>query len=229
MIALKTIVVIYFLSQGYFIITCWKVIVQIKKYLKTSDGTHKYIAHALSLFALSSIFATILQPIAPDFLLSRIILTINLILELVYFFILQQFYIKNKIVKHVFLILLSTCFLYTLKLGIGKPDLHSYLPLFIFETSIAGSISIFYFIELNTQITENVFDDPVVYIMIGLFFCFGIPLSFYSFLFFTHKMDPNWLKQLELSFKLIYGLVGVITSVCYTIFNFFIMKAFKCR
>jgi hypothetical protein len=219
--------IIILLIELIYIIGCVKAIKVLCIYLKKGNTIHRYLVITLILFLFSAITATVFQIINPQLPLSRIIITINLILEISYLYFLKQNYLISNNTKNIFSILLAICIIAIFKIGFYKWDTFSYTPIYILETLIAGTISLSFFIELNTKITTNIFENPIVYLMLGLFICFGLPFSFYSSMFIVHRIYPDFMDSLERKHKYIIIILSRISTICYIVFNFFITKAFR--
>lgn len=212
-----------------YLVTCFIAIYQIHKTRKKSRDNFKAIRIVFLFFLTTAILATFFQIINPHLLVSRIIVTSNLIIEIAYLFILQKNYIYNRRLKIAFTLLLTFCTFYTIKLSFSKWDVISYVPLYTLETLIAGTISLTFFVELNTRISiKNILNDPITLIMMGLFFCFGIPLSFYSSMTLIASTNPNFELETSIEFKQIIAYLSRFSTICYIVFNIFIIKAFKC-
>lgn len=213
-----------------YIISCLIVIPHIYRYSKKATGQIRTFSITLLFFLITAILATILQGVNSQHKLSRIILTSNLLLELSYLFVLQKYFINNKVMNKLFISLLLFCAFYIIRLGLMNWKNETYVPLFVLETLIAGTISLTYFIELSSKITyKNVFEEPITLIMLGLFFCFGLPLSFYSCISVINYTNPNFKIETEETFKYVLAYMSRISTICYIVFNLFILKAFKCR
>jgi len=92
------------------------------------------------------------------------------------------------------------------------------------------TISMTYFMELGHTITvKNVMEDPFTILMMGLFFCFGMPLSLCSVILSLNIINPNYFSDLKFEDKVLIVTISLVGTLCYVIFNFFIIKAFKCK
>ena len=166
----------------------------------------------------------------PTWPFSRTIFTFFLLFEIFYLYQLQELAIQNRKLKYIYRFLLIIAVPYILRLFFIKYYHDVYNTLFLLESLVAVTISLTYFLELSASITRNnVMDDPITILMMGIFFCFGMPLSLSSSILFLQLFNPNYFKDLIIIDKIIFTAISLLGTLCYVIFNLFIIKAFKCK
>ena len=220
---------IYIIIESLYIITCIKALLQIRIYLR-NNGEFKTLSLSLCLMLVCGIIATILRPICEDHIVTKIVFTSFFIFELLNLYLIKEYALKSKIIKKTLTLLLLLCLIYLIIIGISHYNTNSFNIFFVFESLIAGTISLLYFIQLSSSIsTKNLNEDPMTFIMLALFFCFGMPLSYTSSFISFEYMNPDYLKSLNRSDAIVMFLISRIGTICYIVFNLFIIKALKCK
>ncbi len=179
---------------------------------------------------LCGIIATILKPFYRHHIITKIIFTSFFIFELITLYLIKEIALKNRILKIILSALLSLCLIYLIITAVSNYSNHAFNIFFVFESLIAGTISLLYFIQLGPIIsTKNLIEDPITLIMLALFFCFGLPLSYTSSFISFELIRPDYLKTLTKQDSIMMFVISRIGTICYIVFNIFIIKAMKCK
>lgn len=81
----------------------------------------------------------------------------------------------------------------------GKISLNYDFQLFYsLESILASTMTIFYFFELKSKLSEiNLFENPHFLIMLGIFFCFFIPVNYnLVFLTYVNFVKTNFINEI---------------------------------
>ena len=198
--------------------------------IKYGNPKTKLLSLLICIYLVFGFLSNIFWNYNPRWLFSRTIFTFFLLFEIFYVYQLQELAIQNRKLKYIYRFLLIISVPYILKLFFIKYYHDVYNILFLFESLVAVTISMTYFLELSATITRNnVMDDPITILMMGLFFCFGMPLSLSSSVMSLNFINPNYYNNLKFIDKIIFITVSHVGTLCYVIFNLFIIKAFKCK
>jgi hypothetical protein len=137
---------------------------------------------------------------------------------------------KTKVILAI-LLLLSSIYLLILTNQVRNFD--SYHPFFALEAFVAGSIALVYFRQLTKNLEKhNLFEQPLTWTLLGLYFCYSLPLAIYTFSSFITIFDPNssnFLSSITQSKKFVFVAFTRLMTISYIVFNYFLIKAFKCN
>lgn len=217
-----------------YLLTAFLGIMKTYFYSKRGKSNLTKLSLLICLYLVFGFLSNIFFNYNPRLTISRLIFTCFLLFEIFYLFQLQEIAIQNKKLKNIFRLLILITIPYIIKLSFVDYHYSIYYSLFLFESLVAATLSVTYFIQLGSEITKkNVFAEPVTILMMGLFFCFGMPLSFSSSILtvefinkdiFSHHNEINNNQSL-----VIFMSISLIETLCYVVFNLFILKAFTCK
>jgi len=220
---------IYIIIELIYIISCIKVIIKIRPFVNSNIQLRPFCLSLLIMLT-SGIICTIIKPFFLNSPIERIFFTSFFIFEIISLYLIQEYALRTKVLKFCLTLSLFTCLIYIIKLGLLDYNFNAYNIFFVFESIIAGTIAMVYFLQLNYSISlKNLNEDPLTFIMLGFFFCFSLPLSYTSSFISIEYMNPNSLKILNRQDAIIFLLISRIGTVCYIVFNLFILKAMKCK
>jgi hypothetical protein len=197
------------------------------------DKKLKFLIYVILLFSALSFMSTIMVNMANHSLLQRIIYFLYLATEIIAISLIMRIAIPSSKKSLLLKILLSGCAAYLVYLSIRLENFTSYYPFFAIESFVAGSITLLYFRAITKNLEKlNLFDLPITWIILGLFFCYSLPLAFYTFSSFVALFDQNadnFYSSIGKSKVILFSILSRLMTVSYIVFNYFLIKAFKCN
>lgn len=198
-----------------------------------NDRRLKTLIGVIIAFSAFSFASTILINAANHSIIQRIVYFLYLSSELFQIFLILNIAISHSKKGIVLQLLLIVCICYLVYLTINLKNFTSYYPFFALESFIAGSISLLYFKQITRTLEkENLFEIPLTWIILGLFFCYSLPLAFYTFSSFVALFDlnpDNFFYSISKSKLILFTLFSRLMTISYIVFNYFLIKAFKCN
>jgi hypothetical protein len=203
-------------------------------FIKTCiDRKLKILIYVILIFSALSFGSTIIINVANHSLPQRIIYFLYLATEILEIFLIMRIAIPNSKKSPLLIVLLFVCAAYLIYLTIRLENFTSYYPFFAIESFVAGSITLLYFTEITQNLEkQNLFELPITWIILGLFFCYSLPLAFYTFSSFVALFDQNadkFYSSIEKSKAILFVVLSRLMTISYIVFNYFLIKAFKCN
>ncbi len=228
------VIILYIVIELVYLISIIYVIIHGTHFLKTCiDKRLKFLAKVILIFSALSFMSTIMINVVNHSLPQRIIYFLYLATEILEIFLIMRIAIPISKENFLLKVLLYGCTAYLIYLSVKLENFTSYYPFFAVESFVAGSIALLYFRAITQNLEKlNLFDQPITWIILGLFFCYSLPLAFYTFSSFVALFDQNadnFYSSIGKSKVILFGILSRLMTVSYIVFNYFLIKAFKCN
>jgi hypothetical protein len=230
---IATILFYVLIELTYLVSIIWVIILGIRFLKKCSNPKLLLLTKSVLLFSAFSFLSTVAINTFNHSIIQRTIYFFYLSTELAFITILLNAMLEKTKAKAILATLLILTSIYLLNLTVKVKNFDSYHPFFAAEAFIAGSIALVYFRQLTKSLEkQNLFEQPATWIILGLYFCYSLPLAIYTFSSFITIFDPNsanFLSSITQSKKFVFIGFTRLMTISYIVFNYFLVKAFKCN